>query len=70
MDENQAKTKVCHKKLNTTKFGPIRNKCIGSDCMAWLWYPGQDTAPELLTKRMEDGTLEGYCGLVGSIQHI
>ncbi|SNR99613.1 hypothetical protein SAMN04488503_2248 [Humidesulfovibrio mexicanus] len=54
MTEEEAKTKTCH--LMTYCYNPKQvgegesaiykpAKCIGSECMAWGWFPGD--APEI-----------------------
>lgn len=62
MTEDEAKTKTCHKTLaaivmphnSRVEFNP--RPCIGSACMAWLWFLGSS---------INERATGGYCGLVG-----
>ena len=37
MTEDEAKTKYCHNAGNQTRCANQDGRCIGSECMAWVW---------------------------------
>lgn len=69
--EDEARTKVCHRSLDSDGTGAA---CHGSECMAWVWAlpvwmadDGSMYGQPIKGKSLTEIT-RGYCGLVYNLE--